>query len=92
MQESWVRAVRISSTVFFESIVYREVFPRLLSEWTQMDFVITGTYKTVAKQLHYNSFTQSQVHSPNLLSIKPPSKQIWTISPYLDWGVEIPQS
>ena len=42
-QEKWVKSVRIPNTVFFESIIYREIFPKLRSEWETLDFVITGS-------------------------------------------------
>ena len=42
LQERWVKSVRIPNTVFFESIIYREIFPKLRTEWETLDFVITG--------------------------------------------------
>ena len=89
--------MRIPNTVFFESIIYREIFPKLRTEWETLDFVITGiqirryytyihtyihiyiytavdltylgTYKTVAKQLHYNGFTQNQAQIKFFLDV-----------------------
>lgn len=58
-KESWIQPVRINSSVFFESVIYRDVFPPYQKEWEDLDYVITATYKTVAKQLHYNKYTQS---------------------------------
>jgi hypothetical protein len=58
-KESWIQPVRINSTVFFESIVYSDIFPAYQREWEGLDYVVTATYKTVAKQLHYNKYTQS---------------------------------
>ncbi len=43
--------MRINSSVFFESVVYRDVFPPYQKEWEDLDYVVTATYKTVAKQL-----------------------------------------
>eukprot|EP01036_Dinobryon_divergens_P027187 gene27187-35916_t len=68
-KERWVKSVRIPNTVFFESIIYREIFPKLRTEWESLDFVITGTYKTVAKQLHYNGFTQNQAQIKFFLDV-----------------------
>lgn len=58
-KESWIQPVRINSSVFFESVIYRDVFPPYQKEWEDLDYVITATYKTVAKQLQYNKYTQS---------------------------------
>ena len=58
-RESWMQPVRINSTVFFESVLYRDVFPPYQQEWENVDYVVTATYKTVGKQLHYNKYTQS---------------------------------
>lgn len=58
-KESWIQPVRINSSVFFESVLYRDVFPPYQKEWEDLDYVITATYKTVAKQLQYNKYTQS---------------------------------
>lgn len=58
-KEAWVRPVRIASTVFFESVMFRDVFAARTAEWASVDYVITATYKTVAKQLHYNGFNQN---------------------------------
>ena len=58
-KESWIQPVHINSTVFFESIIYRDIFPLYQKEWELYDYVATATYKTVAKQLHYNKFTQN---------------------------------
>jgi hypothetical protein len=58
-KESWIQPVRIASSVFFESIIYRELFPPYMTEWENLDFVVSGTYKTVGKQLHYNKFNQN---------------------------------
>jgi hypothetical protein len=66
---SWVEPVMIRSTAFFESTIYRDVFPPLFAQWDQLDYVITGTYKTVAKQLHYNGFTQSLDQIKQLLQV-----------------------
>lgn len=76
-----MKSVRIPSTVFFESIVYRAVFPKLIAEWESLDFVITGTYKTVARQLHYNGFTQSQAQIRELLNVA--RSQSYDIVPFL---------
>jgi len=58
-KESWIQPVRINSTVFFESIIYKDIFPVYQKEWEDLDYVVTATYKTVAKHLHYNKYTQS---------------------------------
>jgi hypothetical protein len=57
-KENWIHPVRVNSTVFFESVIYRDIFPAYQKEWENLDYVATGTYKTVAKQLHYNKFNQ----------------------------------
>lgn len=58
-KESWIQPIRINSTVFFESTIYRDIFPPYQKEWEDLDFVVTATYKTVAKQLQYNKYTQN---------------------------------
>jgi hypothetical protein len=57
-KENWIHPVRVNSTVFFESVIYSDIFPAYQKEWENLDYVATGTYKTVAKQLHYNKFNQ----------------------------------
>lgn len=68
-KETWIQPVMINSTVFFESIIYRDVFLPYEAEWAQYDYVITATYKTVGKQLHYNGFTQSLQQIEQLLLV-----------------------
>ena len=68
-KESWIQPVRINSSVFFESVIYRDVFPPYQKEWEDLDYVVTATYKTVAKQLAYNKYTQSLELIQNSLQI-----------------------
>lgn len=43
----WVNVVRVSPTVYFESQVYREVFPALHHEYQKFDVIGVATYKSV---------------------------------------------
>ena len=43
----WAKVVRIPTTVYFESIVYKEILPGLESEWSEMDFVGISTYRSL---------------------------------------------
>eukprot|EP01039_Chlorochromonas_danica_P005183 gene5183-5705_t len=65
-KESYMKLLSIPSTVFFESIVYETLLPKVLQDYWdiethqyQIDYLILGTYKTVGKSLAYNSYTQS---------------------------------
>ncbi len=54
MKESWIQPVRIQSTVFFESVLYRDYFSPYRKEWEAYDYVITATYKTVGRTYHHH--------------------------------------
>lgn len=43
----WATVVRIPTSSFFESIVYKEVLPQLASEWEGLDFVGIATYRSL---------------------------------------------
>ncbi len=43
----WATVVQIPTTVFFESIVYKEVLPPLLKDWEELDFVGVATYRSL---------------------------------------------
>lgn len=43
----WATVVRIPTTKFFESIVYKEVLPALVSDWEGLDFVGIATYRSL---------------------------------------------
>lgn len=43
----WTRVVRISSTVYFESIIYKEYLPAHAAEWEALDFVGIATYRSL---------------------------------------------
>jgi hypothetical protein len=57
----YIQILMISSTVYFESYVYQQYFPKLIATWelSSYDYIITATYKTMTKTLHYNAYTQS---------------------------------
>jgi len=43
----WASVVKIPTTVFFESIVYKEVLPPLVKDWEELDFVGIATYRSL---------------------------------------------
>lgn len=43
----WARPIFITSTKFFESIVYKENLPSLAKEWESFDYVGLATYRSV---------------------------------------------
>jgi len=43
----WATVVRIPTSLFFESIVYKEILPQLTSEWEGLDFVGIATYRSL---------------------------------------------
>lgn len=47
----WMFIARSPTTVYFESSMYKDVFPFLKSQWQDFDYVITATYKTLTRQL-----------------------------------------
>ena len=52
-KESWIVPVRLNISIFFETVIYRDIFPKHQSELENVDFVITATYKTVHRlKLH----------------------------------------
>jgi hypothetical protein len=58
-KNSWIYSTQITSSVFFESIVYQTVFPFFEKEYLSKEYVITATYKTLTRSLHYNSYQQT---------------------------------
>lgn len=79
-QEPWIKVIRINSTVFFESIMYRDVLPQLQHEWENYDYVITGTYKTVTQK------GQSLHAIKNLLLAAKNKEHKYDILPFLRSG------
>jgi hypothetical protein len=65
----WIISQQITSSVFFESIIYQTIFSQQQSIWEKKDYVITATYKTLTKSLHYNSYSQSLSSVLSLLTI-----------------------
>jgi hypothetical protein len=43
----WAKVINITSTIFFESIIYQQNLPMLEEEWIQYDFIGIATYKSV---------------------------------------------
>lgn len=43
----WTKVIKLTSTVYFESYAYKEVYPQLISEWESMDFVGIVTYRSL---------------------------------------------
>jgi hypothetical protein len=83
----WIKVVRLNGTKFFESSMYRDILPQRRAEWadrSKVDYVITATYKTVSKQLHYNKFTQDLAMIKELL--KAARDGDWDIIPFLRSG------
>ena len=66
---SWIKPFRIHSTPFFESVIYTYFLELDKTTWSNVDYIITGTYKTVAKQLHYNSYTQNLQQIKDMLKV-----------------------
>jgi hypothetical protein len=44
-RKQWMKLVMIPSTPFFESIIFKEILPNLMSKLLEYDYVIIGTYK-----------------------------------------------
>jgi hypothetical protein len=65
----WIVSQQITSSVFFESIMYQTFFSHQQSVWEKKDYVITATYKTLTKSLHYNSYSQSLSSVLSLLTV-----------------------
>jgi hypothetical protein len=65
----WIISQQITSSVFFESIIYQTIFSQQQSIWEKKEYVITATYKTLTKSLHYNSYSQSLSSVLSLLTI-----------------------
>ena len=43
----WAVPVKIPTTPFFESIIYRDLFPFLVHEWENLDFMAMATYRSI---------------------------------------------
>lgn len=67
--KTWIKPIQIKSTVFFESVIYQAQLPSLQMQWKNKDYVITATYKTLTKTLHYNQYTQSMASVISLVKI-----------------------
>lgn len=80
---SWIKPKFIPTTAFFESIVYQYVFPHVMSEWQNLDYVITMTYKTLSGIDLYagNRFEQSFNIVAQYLELA--KAQSWEFIPFL---------
>lgn len=61
-KDNWMKPLLITNNTgnkFFESIIYESLLNDRKLEWEDKDYVITATYKTISRSLHYNSYTQS---------------------------------
>lgn len=80
----WLNIAQISSTAFFESILYVEVLLANRNTWKDYDYVITGTYKTVSGRVprweHVQTF--NEIH--RLLNVAKSGD--WDVVPFLRSG------
>lgn len=47
----WIKKAVLPKSVYFENVVYQSFFPQYRAEWSQYDYVITATYKTLTRKL-----------------------------------------
>lgn len=56
-KENWISTVRLNVSIFFETVIYKDLFPQQNVAWDNVDYVVTATYKTVHKlKLHQNIY------------------------------------
>lgn len=52
-KEHWVRVVRLNVSIFFETVIYKDVYPLYMEDWRSVDYIVSATYKTIHTiQLH----------------------------------------
>ena len=81
---AWLKLQQITSTPFFESIVYTEVLQARMAEWRNIDFVITGTYKTVSGRVRRWEHVQTFQEIARLLEVAKQGN--WDVVPFLRSG------
>ena len=80
----WLHIKLIPSTPFFESILYTEVLQAEASAWRGLDFVITGTYKTVSGRVPRWEHVQTFDEITRLLRVAKQGN--WDVVPFLRSG------
>jgi len=80
----WLHIKLISSTPFFESILYTEVLQAEASAWRSLDYVITGTYKTVSGRVPRWEHVQTFDEITRLLRVAKQGN--WDVVPFLRSG------
>ena len=76
--ESWIHMKKVRSTPFFESMLYPDILLPSKQQWIKLDYVITGTYKSVDEK----GMTIKEVY--RLLNIA--REGDWDIVPFLRSG------
>lgn len=52
-KEDWIKVIKLNISIFFETVIYKDIYPIYKKEWENIDYVISATYKTIHTiQLH----------------------------------------
>ena len=81
---AWFHIQQITSTPFFESILYTEVLETQSAVWRELDYVITGTYKTVSGRVRRWERVQTFEEITRLLHVA--RQGGWDVVPFLRSG------
>ena len=52
-KENWVKVIKLNASIFFETVIYKDIYPKYSKDWDNIDYIISATYKTIHTiQLH----------------------------------------
>ena len=80
--EHWIFPMKYRTTVFFESIFYRDILQPQMATWKEKDYLIVGTYKTIDEKK-----TQTFEDILNLMHVA--QKGNWDVIPILRGGTNL---